>query len=302
MCGISGLANCGDKETLARMTSIQAHHGPDDSGLWEQRFPDGSYIALGSRRLAILDLSPDGRMPMCNPQHMLGITDNGEIHNFRELRHELKGKGHRFASESDTEVVLHLYEEEGPDCVKRLNGMFAFAICDLRPGTLSLFVARDHFGMKPFYYTHHGDRFAFASEIKALLQVPGIDAELGRESLHPYLTLLWVPDPATMFRRVFKLAAGHYGIFRQAQLKTHEILGSDISLKRCSLLQAGGRSGGRNSGAFPAFSGRPDDPRGTQDWPMQIWQFLRLELWMQTFLDGDVPKTMMTDLAGRATA
>ena len=132
MCGISGLANCGDGETLARMTSIQAHRGPDDSGLWEQRFPDGSYFALGSRRLAILDLSPDGHMPMCNPQRTLWITYNGEIYNFRELRRELRAKGHQFLSESDTEVVLHLYEEEGPDCVKRLNGMFAFAICDLR--------------------------------------------------------------------------------------------------------------------------------------------------------------------------
>jgi asparagine synthase (glutamine-hydrolysing) len=219
MCGISGLANCGDKEILARMTSIQAHRGPDDSGLWEQHSPDGSYFALGSRRLAILDLSPDGHMPMSNPQRTLWITYNGEIYNFRELRQELKGKGHRFVSESDTEVVLHLYEEDGPDCVKRLNGMFAFAICDLRSGTPSLFAARDHFGVKPFYYTHRGDRFAFASEIKALLQVPGVDAELDPEALHQYLTFLWVPDPGTMFRGIQKLPAGHYGIFRDGQLK-----------------------------------------------------------------------------------
>ena len=219
MCGISGLANCGDKEILARMTSIQAHRGPDDSGLWEQRCPDGSYFALGSRRLAILDLSPDGHMPMSNPQRTLWITYNGEIYNFRELRQELRTKGHRFASESDTEVVLHLYEEEGPDCVKRLNGMFAFAICDLRSGTPSFFVARDHFGVKPFYYAHLGDRFAFASEIKALVQVPGIDAELDPEALHQYLTFLWVPDPGTMFRGILKLPAGHYAVFRDGQLK-----------------------------------------------------------------------------------
>ena len=219
MCGISGLANCGDKETLARMTSIQAHRGPDDSGLWERHFPDGSYIGLGSRRLAILDLSPDGHMPMCNPQRTLWITYNGEVYNFRELRQELKSKGHQFVSESDTEVVLHLYEEEGPDCVKRLNGMFAFAICDLRSGTPSLFMARDHFGVKPFYYAHQGNRFAFASEIKALLQVPGIDAELDPESLHQYLTFLWVPDPATMFRGIHKLPAGHSAVFRDGQLQ-----------------------------------------------------------------------------------
>jgi asparagine synthase (glutamine-hydrolysing) len=219
MCGISGLANCGDKGILARMTAIQAHRGPDDSGLWEQRCPDGSYFALGSRRLAILDLSPDGHMPMSNPQRTLWITYNGEIYNFRELRQELRAKGHRFVSESDTEVVIHLYEEEGPDCVKRLNGMFAFAICDLRSGTPSLFVARDHFGVKPFYYAQQGDRFAFASEIKALLLVPGIDAVLDPEALHQYLTFLWVPDPGTMFRGILKLAAGHYGVFRDGQLK-----------------------------------------------------------------------------------
>ena len=218
MCGISGLANCGDKEALARMTAIQAHRGPDDSGLWEQRFPDGTYFALGSRRLAILDLSPDGHMPMSNPQRTLWITYNGEIYNFRELRRELQAKGHTFVSESDTEVVLRLYEEEGPDCVKRLNGMFAFAIYDLRSGTPSLFVARDHFGVKPFYYAHRGERFAFASEIKALLQVPGIDAVLDPQALHQFLTFLWVPDPQTMFRGILKLPAGHYGVFREGRL------------------------------------------------------------------------------------
>jgi asparagine synthase (glutamine-hydrolysing) len=219
MCGISGLANCGDKEILARMTAIQAHRGPDDSGLWEQRFPDGSYFALGSRRLAILDLSPDGHMPMSNAQRTLWITYNGEIYNFSELRQELAAKGHRFVSETDTEVVLHLYEQDGADCVMRLNGMFAFAICDLRSGTPSLFVARDHFGVKPFYYSHQSDRLAFASEIKALLQVPGINAELDPEALHQYLTFLWVPDPRTMFRGIQKLPAGHYGVFRDGQLK-----------------------------------------------------------------------------------
>ena len=134
MCGISGIINCGDKEVLARMTSVQAHRGPDDSGLWEKRFPDGSYVGLGSRRLAIIDLSPVGHMPMCNEDGTVWITYNGEIYNFAELRRELLSKGHRFASETDTEVIIHLYEEEGPDCVKRLNGMFAFAICDLRSG------------------------------------------------------------------------------------------------------------------------------------------------------------------------
>jgi asparagine synthase (glutamine-hydrolysing) len=219
MCGISGLINCGDKAALARMTSVQAHRGPDDSGLWERQFPDGSYVGLGSRRLAILDLSPSGHMPMCNEDQTVWITYNGEIYNFAELRRELLAKGHQFVSDTDTEVIIHLYEQEGEDCVKRLNGMFAFAICDLRSGKPALFFARDHFGVKPFYYFHAGRRFAFASEIKALLEVPGIEAELDPESLHQYLTFLWVPDPSTMFRGIQKLPAGHSAIFRDGQLR-----------------------------------------------------------------------------------
>lgn len=219
MCGISGVVNCGDRETLARMTHVQTHRGPDDSGLWERRFPDGSYVGLGSRRLAILDLSSDGHMPMCNQERTIWITYNGEIYNFAELRRELESKGHRFVSHTDTEVILYLYEREGADCVKRLSGMFAFAICDLRSGSPTLFVARDHFGVKPFYYFHKGDRFAFASEIKALMQVPGIEGELDPESLHQYLTFLWVPDPKTMFRRILKLPAGHCATLRNGELK-----------------------------------------------------------------------------------
>jgi len=219
MCGISGLVNCGDREALARMTLVQGHRGPDDSGLWERRFPDGSYVGLGSRRLAILDLSSDGHMPMCNEDRTLWLTYNGEVYNFAALRRELEAKGHRFISHTDTEVILHLYEQEGPDCVKRLNGMFALAICDLRGAAPLLFIARDHFGIKPFYYFHRGERFAFASEIKAILQVPEIRAELDPQSLHQYLTFLWVPDPKTMFRGVLKLPAGHYAVFQNGELK-----------------------------------------------------------------------------------
>src|SRR5947209_253472 len=219
MCGINGLVNWGDRETLARMTQVQAHRGPDDSGIWEQRFPDGSYVGLGSRRLAILDLSVEGHMPMANEDRSLWITYNGEIYNFAELRRELEQKGHRFRSRTDTEVVLRLYEQEGADCVKRLNGMFAFAICDLRKSAPEVFFARDHFGIKPFYYTQRGRSFAFASEIKALLQIEDVEAELDAKALHQYLTFLWVPDPKTMFRGIFKLPAGHYGIVRDGEVR-----------------------------------------------------------------------------------
>jgi len=222
MCGISGLANCGDREVLTRMTHVQAHRGPDDSGVWDRRFPDGSYVGLGSRRLAILDLSASGHMPMCNEARTVLITYNGEIYNFAELRRELQDKGHRFASNTDTEVVLHLYEQEGADCVHRLNGMFAFAICDLRSGKPELFLARDHFGVKPFYYAHNGRKLAFASEVKALLHVPQIEAEIDLESLHQYLTFLWVPDPKTMFRGIHKLPAGHCATFRDGELKIRQ--------------------------------------------------------------------------------
>jgi len=219
MCGISGLANWGDRETLARMTAIQAHRGPNDSGLWQHRAPDGSFFGLGSRRLSILDLSADGHMPMSNEDGTVWITYNGEIYNFQGLRRELEWKGHSFRSHTDTEVLVHLYEQEGADCVKRLNGMFAFAICDLRGGTPTLFTARDHFGIKPFYYCQRGGRLAFASEIKALLEVDGIEATIDLQALDQYLTFLWVPDPNTIFEGIFKLPAGHSAIFRNGDLK-----------------------------------------------------------------------------------
>jgi len=201
---------------------VQAHRGPDDFGLWERRFPDGSYIGLGSRRLAILDLSPGGHMPMCNEDGRVRITYNGEIYNHRELRRDLESKGHCFRSNTDTEVVIHLYEQEGVDCVQRLKGMFAFCICDLRWGRQQLFLARDHFGIKPLYYIHRGDQLAFASEVKALLQLPEVAAEIDFESLHQYLTFLWVPEPETMFQGIHKLPAGSCASFRSGELKLQQ--------------------------------------------------------------------------------
>jgi asparagine synthase (glutamine-hydrolysing) len=218
MCGIAGAVNWADGERIARMTSIQAHRGPDDSGVWERHLPDGTHMALGSRRLAIIDLSPAGHMPMRNADGTVWITFNGEIYNFRELRADLVRRGHRFESGTDTEVLLRLYEVEGPECVKRLNGMFAFAISDLRQSRPVMFMARDHFGIKPLYYVHAGRQLAFASEIKALLQLPGVHAQVDLEALHQYLTFLWVPDPLTLFDGIRKLPAGHYAVFRDGQL------------------------------------------------------------------------------------
>jgi asparagine synthase (glutamine-hydrolysing) len=219
MCGISGLVNWGDRETLARMTAVQTHRGPNDGGLWDHRSPDGSYVGLGSRRLSILDLSADGHMPMSNEDGRIWITYNGEIYNFAELRRELESKGHGFRSNTDSEVVLHLYEEMGQECVTRLNGMFAFAICDLREGPPRVFMARDHFGVKPFYYALRGGRLAFASEAKALLEAPEIEARIDLAALDQYLTFLWVPDPKTMFEGILKLPAGHRAMFRDGRME-----------------------------------------------------------------------------------
>ena len=158
-------------------------------------------------------------MPMSNEDGRVWITYNGEIYNFGELRREVQGKGHRFRSNTDTEVVLHLYEEMGQECVTRLNGMFAFAICDLREGTPRVFMARDHFGIKPFYYALRGGRLAFASEAKALLEVPGIEARIDLAALDQYLTFLWVPDPQTLFEGIVKLPAGHRAMFRDGRLE-----------------------------------------------------------------------------------
>jgi asparagine synthase (glutamine-hydrolysing) len=226
MCGISGLVNCGDSATLARMTSVQTHRGPDDSGLWERRFPDDAYIGLGSRRLAILDVSADGHMPMSNEDGTVWITYNGEIYNFPDLRRELEEKGHSFRSHTDTEAIVHLYEEYGPDrfkdCLNRLNGMFALAIGDLRGSSPKLFLARDHFGIKPLYYWERGGKLAFASEVKALLEVPGIEASMSMEALNQYLTFLWVPDPQTMFEGIRKLQAGHYALWQGGEFKIEQ--------------------------------------------------------------------------------
>jgi len=211
--------NWGDSDILARMTDVQAYRGPDDRGVWHKELPGGDWVGLGSRRLAILDLSPAGHMPMSNPEGTVWITYNGEIYNFPELRTGLEEKGYRFRSRSDTETILNLYLERGKECVHDLSGMFAFAICDLRNDDPHLFLARDHFGIKPLYYCHRGRKFAFASEIKSLLELPDCPRELDFEALHQYLTFLWVPDPRTMFKGIFKLPAGHSAIFRKGNFE-----------------------------------------------------------------------------------
>ncbi|HJQ68474.1 MAG TPA: asparagine synthase (glutamine-hydrolyzing) [Blastocatellia bacterium] len=220
MCGINGAINWGDSESLARMTRVQAHRGPDDHGAWESTLADGTRVGLGSRRLAILDLSPAGHMPMTTEDGRLTIVYNGEVYNHPRLRRELEAKGHSFRSNGDTETVLKLYQEYGPESVRRLNGIFALAIWDRREE--QLFLARDHFGIKPLYYCREGNRFAFASEVKALLELPGMRREIDFEALNQYLTFLWVPDPATIFDGILKLPAGHYAIYKDGRFDITE--------------------------------------------------------------------------------
>jgi len=220
MCGIAGAVNWGDETTLARMNEAQHHRGPDDGGTWTHTTPSGDWVGLGSRRLAILDLSPAGHMPMSTPDGMITVAYNGEIYNFPALRRELEAAGYRFRSNSDTEAILYLYERHGTDCFRRLNGMFALAIWDRRNDSLVL--ARDHFGIKPLYYTTRDGRLAFASEVKALLELPDVPREVDPFALRQYLTLLWTPDPRTMFRGIEKLPAGHFAVFRHGALSTEQ--------------------------------------------------------------------------------
>lgn len=217
MCGIVGAINWGDAISLERMNDAQRHRGPDDGGQWETRLSDGTWIGLGSRRLSIRDLSPAGHMPMSTPDGRCTIVYNGEVYNYPELRSRLEAAGYIFRSHSDTEAVLYLYHQLGPDCVKHLNGMFAFAVWDRERE--QLFMARDQLGIKPFYYSWRGNKFAFASEIKALLELPDQNRDLNLEALHEYLTFLWVPDPLTMFDGVSKLPAGYSAIYRRGKLE-----------------------------------------------------------------------------------
>ncbi len=209
MCGIVGVCNLnGDPaqgKLLKRMTDVIAHRGPDGEG----QFVDGP-VGLGHRRLAVIDLTPAGHQPMSNDAGDVVITYNGEIYNFRELRSELEGKGYRFRSQTDTEVVLRSYEEWGRECVLRFNGMFAFAIYDRRPAgeAWQLFLARDRFGIKPLYYYHQNGVFMFASEIKAMLLHPRVKVEVCYPALVEYFTFQNIFTDMTLFDGVHLLPPG----------------------------------------------------------------------------------------------
>lgn len=204
MCGITGVMYFEDREPspelLKSMTDCIVHRGPDDIGFWSD-----NRIGLGFRRLSIIDLK-EGHQPLANEDDTVWIAFNGEIYNYKYLRDSLQSKGHQFKTHTDTEVIVHLYEEYGEACVEKLRGMFGFVIWDRRKRLL--FGARDHFGIKPFYYYHDGSRFLFGSEIKSLLAA-GVERSIHRESLLNYLTFQYVPEPDTMFDGIRKLPPGH---------------------------------------------------------------------------------------------
>ncbi len=202
MCGICGFT-WADASLAEKCTQVIKHRGPDQSGIFS-----AEAITLGHRRLSIIDLSEQGRQPMANEDGTLQLVFNGEIYNFLELRDLLEKKGHRFLSRSDSEVILHGYEEWGDDVLKQLRGMFAFALWDRRQQ--QLLAGRDRLGIKPFYYYHQGGRLAFASEIKGLLTIPDIPRRVNPQALYDYLGYEFVPSPQTMFEGIHKLPPGHF--------------------------------------------------------------------------------------------
>ena len=206
MCGIAGIVSKTGGLTglhVQPMIDAQQHRGPDAEGVWT----DGD-CALGQRRLAIIDLSAAGRQPMANDDGSLQITFNGEIYNFQALRGELEALGYRFRTRTDTETILHAYEQWGVECLKKLRGMFAFALWDRRQRRL--FVARDRVGKKPLFYTQIGTRFLFASELQGLLAQAEVPREVLPEALDAYLSYGYVPAPYTGFRNIFKLPPAHF--------------------------------------------------------------------------------------------
>lgn len=228
MCGIVGIANSSgtpvDRGVLERMSAAIVHRGPDDDGF----YVNGS-VGLGMRRLSIIDVA-GGHQPIHNTDRTKWIVFNGEIYNYQELRRGLDERGHNLYTNSDTEAIVHLYEEEGPECLRHLRGMFAFAIWD--EADRSLFIARDRVGKKPLLYSHqpNGD-LIFGSEFKALLEHPAISREVDHEAIDAYLSYLCVPAPLTAFKQIRKLEPGHWMRWKDGRIETHRYWRPDFSKK-----------------------------------------------------------------------
>jgi asparagine synthase (glutamine-hydrolysing) len=221
MCGICGIVGTSDKKLIKKMCDIIQHRGPNDHGY----FIDDK-VCLGNRRLSIIDIA-EGHQPIHNEDESVWITFNGEIYNFLELKRELEKKGHRFYTNSDTEAIVHCYEEYEEECPKKLRGMFAFAIWD--NNKKKLFLARDRLGKKPLYYTIVDKKFIFGSEIKSILQYEGVKRKVNPLALHNFLTLQYVPGPDTMFEGIQKLPQGCVLTYQNGKTKISKYW--DINMK-----------------------------------------------------------------------
>lgn len=244
MCGICGKLGFNDAAVdaalLEDMCAAFSYRGPDDFGthIWKGFTTEGEpiQIGFGHRRLSIIDLSKAGHQPMCNEDGMIWIAYNGEIYNYQSIRSELIDKGHRFEGNSDTEVIVHLYEEDGLEAVKRLNGMFSFALWDTEKQLLWL--CRDRVGIKPLVYFWDGKQFLFASEIKAILKDPSIPKKLDLQALNLYLAFSYIPAPRTIYEGIQKLPPGHSLTLQggtltvQSYWDTPENIDSELSLGR----------------------------------------------------------------------
>jgi asparagine synthase (glutamine-hydrolysing) len=246
MCGIAGYISTSPQVNirpyLQGMVRLLTHRGPDDEGYYQN-----ALMGMGMRRLSIIDLAT-GHQPITNEDETVHVVFNGEIYNYRELRSVLEAKGHRFSTQSDTEVLVHGYEEWEEGLPKHLRGMFAFAIYDQRPGgdlpsgvtsaglrssvPGHLFLARDHFGIKPLYYAEIDGTFVFASEIKSLLAVPGISRDIDPEALNSYLSFLYVPEPRTIFKAVRALPPAHSLILKDGKVSIRHYWSFQLSTRQ----------------------------------------------------------------------
>lgn len=234
MCGLVGFTNkaagLNAEATIEAMMDTIIHRGPDHGS-----FHSDDGVTLGFRRLKIVDLSDEANQPMYNEDRSCVLVFNGEIYNHKELRQELLSRGHRFVSNTDSEVIIHLYEEYGIDLLQRLRGMFAFAVWDSK--AKSLLIARDFFGIKPLYYTQHttDNSLIFGSEIKAFLKHPAFNKELNRQALKPYLTFQYSALDETFFKGVYKLKPGHYILYKNGQMKVESYWSPSFNEKSNSL-------------------------------------------------------------------
>ncbi len=228
MCGIVGIVNNGtrpaDRGIIEQMNCAIEHRGPDEDGFYLK-----NNVGLAMRRLSIIDLA-SGKQPIHNTDKTKWIVYNGEVYNYQELRRDLEARGHRFYTNSDTEAVIHLYDEEGPDCLRHLRGMFAFAIWD--EADQSLFIARDRVGKKPLLYSHqpNGD-LIFGSEFQAVLKHPAISREIDHDALDDYMSYLCVPAPKTAFKQIRKLEPGHWMRWKEGKIETHRYWLPEFSKK-----------------------------------------------------------------------